>query len=170
MDPIADAGASNFLLPLEWMLEGCLSQPKRVLINVAAGRAKGALFVGDIIYAAGVRRPLASVGRCKEKMNMRLVWEGSAPEIHLVLEHSRFVLCRLGVPNFLPVLSTSDMQTWVQAYTDTVLGDKPWTRKVWEHALGSTFEEATYGTDGVGNEQTTEPDPTELIPCSNTVV
>ena len=136
LPPILDTGATHCLLPLKWLSYEQAAFAKKIHLRVASGTSVRALLYNNLIYCKTVSRPLLSVGQLKAMLDLRLVWDDSAPCLLACSGGLRYVLLQASVVHHLPVVSHADLHVLLEAihvFTETgVL----WHARQWSQKLG----------------------------------
>ena len=92
LPPILDTGATHCLLPLKWLSYEQAAFAKKIHLKVASGTSVRALLYNSLIYCKTVPRPLLSIGQLKAMLDLRLVWDDSAPCLLACSGGLRYVL------------------------------------------------------------------------------
>ena len=79
--PILVTGPTHCLLPLSWLGAEECEMAKRTHCKVATGTTMRALLYNNVIYAKSVTRPLISVCQLKGMLDLKMIWDDSAPLI-----------------------------------------------------------------------------------------
>ena len=122
LPPILDTGATHCLLPLDWLTYEQAAHSKRIHLKVASGSSVRALLYNNMIYCAKVSRPLLSVGQLKAMLDLRFVWDDSAPCLLACSGGLRYELLRASVVHHLPVVSHEELHVLIEAihlFTET---------------------------------------------------
>ena len=136
LSPILDTGATHCLLPLDWLTPTQASSSKRIHLKVASGSSVRALLYNNLIYCATVSRPLLSVGQLKAMLDLRFLWDDSAPCIIACSGGLRYILLEASVMHHLPVVSRHEMHVLLEAlhcFTET---GNLWNALTWSQKLG----------------------------------
>ena len=136
LPPILDTGATHCLLPLDWLAYAQAAHSKRIHLKVASGTSVRALLYNNMIYCKTVSRPLLSVGQLKAMLDLRLVWDDSAPCLLACSGGLRYVLLRASVVHHLPVVSHEELHVLIEAihlFTET---GQLWDARQWSQKLG----------------------------------
>ena len=136
LPPILDIGATHCLLPSTWLTPEQAAFSKRIHLKVASGTSVRALLYNNLIYCKTVSRPLLSVGQLKAMLDLRLVWDDSAPCLLACSGGLRCMLLRASVVHHLPVVSHADLHALLEAihvFTETGL---LWDARQWSQKLG----------------------------------
>ena len=136
--PLLDTGASHILLQLDLIDETTAEEAKRIPVHQATGRPKRALLLKGVIYAAGVVRPLVSVGALKEKLGLHFSWAQEQPSLMMARMDGigRQENIRGRVDGRLPILEYEQFEVVLRAYSDAHNGKTPMERDVWLRELG----------------------------------
>ena len=89
-----------------------------------------------MIYCATVSRPLLSVGQLKAMLDLRFVWDDSAPCLLACSGGLRYELLRASVVHHLPVVSHEELHVLIEAihlFTET---GQLWDARQWSQKLG----------------------------------
>ena len=70
---------------------------------MATGTTVRALLYNNVIYAKSVTRPLISVGQLKGMLDLRMIWDDSAPLIVVCYAGKKYVLLQANVVHHLPL-------------------------------------------------------------------
>ena len=92
---------------------------KKIHLQVASGSKVRALLYNNIIYCATVTRPLISVGQMKSMLDLRLVWNDSAPLLLACSGGLKYVLLEATIFHNLPVITSHEMMVLLEAIRDT---------------------------------------------------
>ena len=136
LPPILDTGATHCLLPLDWLVPEQAAFSKRIHLKVASGSSVRALLYNNMIYCATVSRPLLSVGQLKAMLDLRLVWDDSAPCLLACSGGLQYVLLSASVVHHLPVVSHEELHVLIEAihlFTET---GQLWDARQWSQKLG----------------------------------
>ena len=136
LPPILGPGATHCLLPLDWLMYEQAVFSKRIPLKVASGTSVRALLYNNMIYCRTVSRPLLSVGQLKAMLDLRLVWDDSAPCCLACSGGLRYVLLRASVVHHLPVVSHEELHVLIEAmhvFTET---GQLWDARQWSQKLG----------------------------------
>ena len=122
LPPILETGATHCLLPLTWLSYEQAASAKKIHLRVASGTSVRALLYNNLIYCKTVSRPLLSVGQLKAMLDLRFLWDDSAPSLLTCSGGLRYVLLQASVMHRLPVVKHHDMHVLLEAihaYTET---------------------------------------------------
>ena len=136
LPPILDTGATHCLLPLTWLTYEQAASAKKIHLRVASGTSVRALLYNNLIYCKTVSRPLLSVGQLKAMLDLRFLWDDSAPSLLTCSGGLRYVLLQASVMHHLPVVKHHDMHVLLEAihaYTET---GELWDARTWSQKLG----------------------------------
>ena len=92
------------------------------------------MLYNNMIYCKTVSRPLLSVGQLKAMLDLRLVWDDSAPCLLACSGGLRYVLLRASVVHHLPVVSHEDLHfiEAIHVFTETGV---PWDARLWSNLM-----------------------------------
>ena len=124
------------MLPLDCLTPTQASSSKRIHLKVASGSSVRALLYNNLIYCATVSRPLLSVGQLKAMLDLRFLWDDSAPCIIACSGGLRYILLEASVMHHLPVVSRHEMHVLLEAlhcFTET---GHLWNATTWSQKLG----------------------------------
>ena len=136
LPPILDTGATHCLLPLTWLTYEQAASAKKIHLRVASGTSVRALLYNNLIYCKTVSRPLLSVGQLKAMLDLRFLWDDSAPSLLTCSGGLRYILLQASVMHHLPVVKHHDMHALLEAihaYTET---GELWDARTWAQKLG----------------------------------
>ena len=136
LPPILDTGATHCLLPLDWLTYEQAAYAKRIHLKVASGTSARALLYNNMIYCRTVSRPLLSVGQLKAMLDLRLVWDDSAPCLLACSGGLRYVLLRASVVHHLPVVSHEELHVLIEAIHLFAETGQLWDARQWSQKLG----------------------------------
>ena len=120
LPPLLDTGATHCLLPGTWLTPEQAAFSKRIHLKVASGTSVRALLYNNLIYCKTVSRPLLPVGQLKAMLDLRLVWDDSAPCLLACSGGLRYVLLQASVVHHLPVVSHADLHVLLEAITSSL--------------------------------------------------
>ena len=135
--PLLDTGASHILLQLDLLDESTAEEARRILVHQATGKPKRALLLKGVTYAAGVVRPLVSVGALKEKLGLHFAWAREQPSLMMARMDGigRQEIIRGKVDGRLPILEYELFEVFLRAYSDVHDG-KTWEEKCLAKGVG----------------------------------
>ena len=136
LPPILDTGATHCLLPLRWMTHEQAERCKKIHLRVASGSSVRALLYNNIIYCSTVTRPLISVGQLKSMLDLRFVWDDSAPLVIACSGGLRYILAEASIFHNLPVISPLEMNAFLEAIHCFTENGRRWNALTWSQKLG----------------------------------
>ena len=139
--PILDTGATHCLLPISWLGAEECEKAKRIHLKVATGTTVRALLYNNVIYAKSVTRPLISVGQLKGMLDLRMIWDDSAPIIVVCYAGKKYVLLQANVVHHLPLVSKKELRAILTAIHDFTVKGELWSIHKWSAALNKTLDE-----------------------------
>ena len=146
LPPILDTGATHCLLPLRWMTHEQAERCKKIHLRVASGSSVRALLYNNIIYCSTVTRPLISVGQLKSMLDLRFVWDDSAPLVIACSGGLRYILAEASIFHNLPVISPLEMNAFLEAIHCFTENGRRWNALTWSQKLGRKLALFHWGT------------------------
>ena len=129
LPPILDTGATHCLLPLRWMTHEQAERCKKIHLKVASGSSVRALLYNNT-------RPLISVGQLKSMLDLRVVWDDSAPLVIACPGGLRCILAEASIFRNLPVIAPLEMNAFLEAIHCFTENGRRWNALTWSQKLG----------------------------------